>query len=258
MRLHRFIGNFDLDSPSINPHTKRGYAPKAQNLNNPRYGVGVKITNPEIVDQVIKVFRLKIGDSLILADGKKNEAVCHIEKIDKKYMEVFMDKKYKNKNEPKNLVILYCSVLKKENFEWVAQKATEVGVSEIVPIISARTIKLNLNPGRLQKIIREAAEQSGRGLAPLLRDPISFSKALEKSKENGLNLFFDKTSQLLNLKTFKLKTKNSYGVFIGPEGGWTEEEKTAAQDSGCQIVNLGSLTLRAETAAVVASFLVCR
>ena len=234
MRLHRFIGNFNLDLPTI------------------------KIAEPEMINQILKVFRLKIGDELVLADGNKNEAICRLENIDlpskqagKKYIEVFADKKYKNKNEAKTRVVLYCSVLKKENFEWVVQKATEVGVSEIVPIISERTVKLNLNPKRLQKIIREAAEQSGRGLVPVIRSPIILAEALKTAREN-CKLFFDASGKDI----FHVSCHLSHvAIFVGPEGGWTEQEKTAAQHGGCQIVSLSTLTLRAETAAVVASYL---
>jgi len=112
MRLHRFIGKFDFSQSRL------------------------KIYDEEILKQIRNVLRLKKGDSIILADGKLNEAVVRITESDKKFLEVEILEKSVNKNEPERHGILYCAILKRENFEWVAQKATEVGIKEIVPVIS--------------------------------------------------------------------------------------------------------------------------
>ncbi|MDP3710577.1 MAG: RsmE family RNA methyltransferase [bacterium] len=226
MRLHRFIGNFDLRRKEI------------------------VLSDKELVNQIKNTLRLKVGDRVILADGKLNEAVCEIEKIDKNLVEFSADKIYRNQNEPKRKVIFYCAVLKKENFEWVAQKATEVGVSEIQPIITSRTVKQKLNLERLQKIIREAAEQSGRGVVPILREPIDFKRAAQEAGRNESNLFFD-----ISGKPALSVIASTINIFIGPEGGWEEKEIELAKDYEFKIISLGKLTLRAETAAVVSSYL---
>jgi 16S rRNA (uracil1498-N3)-methyltransferase len=148
-------------------------------------------------------------------------------------------------------VILYCSIIKRENFELMAQKATEVGVKEIVPLLSSRTIKLNIKSERVEKIIKEASEQSGRGKVPELHPPMTFKDALEHAKSNDLNLFFDPSGKIFS----PLTQEKKIGVFIGPEGGWDEDEIGLARAQNFQIVSLGKLVLRAETAAIVASFL---
>lgn len=237
MRLHRFIGNF--------------------NFSRNRF----KIYDAEILNQAKNVLRLKKGDSIILADGKMNEAVVKIAEFDKKSMEVEILERSVNKNEPERHGILYCSILKRENFEWVAQKATEVGIKEIVPVISERTVKLGFKKERLEKIIREAAEQSGRGILPILRGAVKFSEALENSKQNDLNLFFEMDSQLLDPAELREMKSKKIGIFIGPEGGWSPEElttiaETAKENKNFKLRGLGNLTLRAETAAVVASWFV--
>lgn len=237
MRLHRFIGSFNLDQNRF------------------------KLFDEEILNQTRNVLRLKIGDNLILADGALNEAIVKITELDKKSMEVEMLEKSVNKNESEVYGILYCSILKRENFEWVCQKAVECGIKEIVPVISARTIKLGFKKERLEKIIREAAEQSGRGELPVLREPQKFNEALESAEENDLNLFFEMDSPLIDKK--QIGKAGKIGIFIGPEGGWSEEElestKNEAGKSGrIKMAGLGKTTLRAETAAAVASWIVAQ
>ena len=143
--------------------------------------------------------------------------------------------------------------MKKENFEIAVQKAVEVGVKEIVPIITARTVKFGLNKERLEKIIKEAAEQSGRGILPNLNEAIDFDKAIIEAKnKNEVNLFFQIGYPPLGHSMSKFK---KIGVFVGPEGGWTEEETKIAQSNGFTLVGLGKTILRAETAAIIASYL---
>ena len=104
----------------------------------------------------------------------------------------------------------------------------------------------------MEKIIKEAAEQSGRGVLPKLNEAIIFDEAIKSSKENGLNLFFQAGYPLLGHSMSKFE---KIGVFVGPEGGWTEEEIKKAQSSNeFTIVGLGKTILRAETAAVIASY----
>ncbi|MDD5430736.1 MAG: RsmE family RNA methyltransferase, partial [Candidatus Pacebacteria bacterium] len=161
-------------------------------------------------------------------------------------------KKMKNKSESKKETILYCAILKKENFEGAAQKATEAGIKKIIPIITDKTVKLNLNMERIGKIVKEAAEQSGRGIVPEISEPVDFDAALESAKQNDLNLFFTGNAPMIELKKIKV---GQVGIFIGPEGGWSEREEKAAKKNKFQSAGLGKLTLRSETAATVASFI---
>jgi len=103
----------------------------------------------------------------------------------------------------------------------------------------------------LKKIIKEAAEQSGRGILPRLNEAIIFDEAIKSAKENDLNLFFQAGYPPLRHSMSKFE---KVGIFIGPEGGWDEEEIKKAQSSnGFTIVGLGKTVLRTETAAVIAS-----
>ena len=140
----------------------------------------------------------------------------------------------------------------------MAQKAVEAGIKEIVPVISKRAVKLNLNLKRLNKIIREAAEQSERGIMPILNKPLELSKAIKESQSNNLNLFFDRNGSEFSevLGIIKKDDLKKIGIWIGPEGGWGEEEVKIAKENNFKIVSLGKLTLRAETAAIIASYLI--
>ena len=228
MKIHRFILNFNI-----------------------REG-RVIISDAEFVNQVKNVLKLKKGERVILGDGNSNEILGEVLDIKKDVVEINVVEEMKNNNESGINSILYCSVLKKENFELVVQKATEVGIKEIVPIITKRTVKLNLNQVRLKKIIKEAAEQSGRGIVPILHEPKVFEKALQES-QGKLNLFFDSSGSKLQTNHYQLQT---IGIWIGPEGGWDEKEVELARSSKFEIVSLGKITLRAETAAIVASYLI--
>jgi 16S rRNA (uracil1498-N3)-methyltransferase len=227
MKQHRFIGDFNLSKSVIVSYNKE--------LNN----------------QIKNVLRLVIGEQVILSAGDEQEVLAEIENLNKDEVSFKVLEQRKNLAEADNFVTLYCSILKRENFELVVQKATECGVKEIVPIISARTVKTGLKSERLTKIIKEASEQSGRGLVPRLDEAISLSDALKSAKTNDLNLFFDASGEKLT----QLVIGKNIGIFIGPEGGWTDKEISLAKEHGCKIVSLGPLILRGETAAIVASYL---
>lgn len=228
MRLHRFITTVNLSLPEIH------------------------IDDVDLLKQWTKVLRLKEKDRVILCDGKGKEAEATITEIGRSSVALQLDTPRAVTAEPDKDVTLYCAVLKRENFEWVVQKCTELGVKKIVPVITARTVKTGLKMERLRMIAKEAAEQSGRGVIPEISEPVEFAKALRNVRSHS-NFFFH-TAETSQPSQPPQPSQTSTGIWIGPEGGWTDEEGTMAQDHGCTIRSLGELTLRAETAAVIASF----
>lgn len=217
------------------------------------------ITDRAQVHQIRDVLRAKVGDELLLwKSGEGVDYVFVITHMAPSRIEGVVSDASENDREPRARVSLYCSLLKRENFELVLQKAVEVGVGAIIPVTSARTIKARLNMDRARAIIQEAAEQSGRGVVPELHGVTSFDGALEHAKGNGRNCFYH--WDVIDSDTRNVcssEGRDRTGVFIGPEGGWTDVEVECARVSGCHITSLGSLTLRAETAAIVASYLAC-
>ena len=211
------------------------------------------IKDNDFVNQVRSVLRMDLGDKLILCDGASNEILAKIVSFGKNEIILENLEIMKNKNEPAQKVTLYCSILKKENFELVVQKAVEVGVYKIVPVINTRTVKTNIRPDRLKKIIKEAAEQSGRGIMPELIEAINFKNALDLCKNNDRNILFDISG--CDLRDLGATTSHTLGIFVGPEGGWDALEIEMARSNGLDVVSLGQLTLRAETAAIIATYL---
>ncbi|NMB92233.1 MAG: 16S rRNA (uracil(1498)-N(3))-methyltransferase [Parcubacteria group bacterium] len=214
----------------------------------------IRIIDPVILNQWQKVLRFKSGDEVILVNGQNKEAITKIISINNDFAEGEIIEVRDNQNEPQIETILYCAILKNENFEWVVQKATEIGVKEIVPLITKRTIKLNLRKDRLEKICQEATEQSGRGMVPIINNPIKFEEVVRFAKNNDVNIFCDPNGEIFHKNIIKSKSK--IGIFIGPEGGWDEDEMFIAKHNDFKIISLGKLILRAETAAIIASYLV--
>ncbi len=226
MRLNRFFGDFNFDNEII------------------------KSSDKDLINQLKNVLRLKVGDEIILCDGKMNEAECFIESLDKNEAVFKILKTEKNNKDLKQEVILYCSILKRENFELVIQKAVELGVVRIVPVIASRTVKFGLKRDRLEKIIKEAAEQSGRGILPILSDSLDFKSALDDSSGNDLNIFFEIGEKTLRESKIDFSKYKKIGIFVGPEGGWENEEIKLAKKEKLKILSFSPFVLRAETAAI--------
>ena len=215
------------------------------------------VDNKIIVDQIKKVLRLKVGESFILFDGQGLEATVEIKEFIKEGIRVEI-KIRDEKKEGDLAVTLYLAILKKENFELAIQKAVEAGVVGIVPVITDRTIKLGLKEGRLQTIIKEASEQAGRIILSKLDKPATFLGALREAQSlNNLNIFCDLSPSEFGEEgsSIQVEKERTLGIFIGPEGGWSDDERTMAQNFGCKFCQLGQFILRAETAAIIASWL---
>ncbi|MDI6820713.1 MAG: RsmE family RNA methyltransferase [Patescibacteria group bacterium] len=231
MHIHRFFGDFDFSKRDI------------------------KIFDKEQINQIKNVLRLGADDYVILCDGELIEANAKIVNIKKDFIELKVLNVWQNKSESPRFVRLFLSVLRRENFEWAVQKAVEVGVKEIIPIITKHTVKLNFKKDRLEKIIKEAAEQSGRGFMPKLRDVIVFEQAVLKFNKDQYNLLFDKNGEQFD---GVFKEINEVGIWIGPEGGWEDSEIKIAHNNDFRIMRLGNLILRSETATAIAVFLACK
>ncbi|MEY4722615.1 MAG: hypothetical protein RLZZ324_128 [Candidatus Parcubacteria bacterium] len=232
MRHHRFIGAFDLDVKRITVH------------------------DAALANQLGNVFRLQAGDEVVLCDGKGREAVCGIISIGKADLAFDVRVVTPIASEPRTHVTLYASLIKRENFELIVQKAVEAGVSRIVPVIARRSIKQDPRTDRLAKIAREAAEQSGRGIVPEIADAVPFNKALKDGLACDMKVICDFGGK--EARTMFTHGGGSVALFIGPEGGWDPEESTLARTEGYAAADLGALTLRAETAAIIATWLAAR
>lgn len=211
--------------------------------------IGEMLIEGQLAKQIKNVLHLEVGEKVELCDGNGSYSIGEIINFTKDGIEVRLGEIMKERAENKK-VTLFCAVLKKENFEMVVQKTTEIGITKIIPVITARTIKTGLNMERLKKISLEASEQSGRKFLPEILEPINFIEALEISKKEE-NFLFDASGEDKML----LIDSSHRNIWIGPEGGWTEEEIKKTEQNNFKKISLGKNILRGETAAIVASFL---
>ncbi len=232
MKIHRFIGDFDLSQHRLDA------------------------SEPGLVHQIRDVLRLGPGEEVVLGNGKGGAVLVRIAELGASGVVFESIRPVDEGSEPKKYITLFAAVIKKDNFELVVQKATETGASEIVPVISERTVKLGLSLERLRKIAKEAAEQSGRLSIPEILESRSLEGALTLARENDLNIFFDERGGSKDSLTLrgKLAKSDRVGIFVGPEGGWTEKELALVKALKYPVISLGKLTLRAETAAIIATY----
>lgn len=213
----------------------------------------VRVENPELVHQLKNVFRLEKGDEIILLDNSGSQYHSKVELLTKKEGVFEVLEVTENKVKPARGVCLCVSMIKKDNFEWILEKGTELGVSYFIPIISERSVKTNFNHERGEKIIKEATEQSGRGKLPGLYEVVSLETALNDiKKHNFFAITFDKGGKKFDPK---IADPTMTTVFIGPEGGWSEAEIEEFKKREIPIFSFGDATLRAETAAIASATL---
>jgi 16S rRNA (uracil1498-N3)-methyltransferase len=155
---------------------------------------------------------------------------------------------------PKNNIYLCFSLLKKDKNDWVLQKATELGVSHFVPLLCDRTEKSGFNPDRAQKIVIEAVEQCGRSDIPRIHEPITPEKLIDELFEK-VDLLVAEQGSPIRTHDPELIAQKPQAILIGPEGGWTDEEKQLFADKKLKHLALSEFTLRAETAAITAAAL---
>lgn len=211
-----------------------------------RAGAEIHITDTDLVHQLKQVFRYAAGDQIVLLDNSGFEYLAEIVVLTKEEVTVNIISKEKNLVEPRVAVHLYMSLIKKDNFEWILEKATELGVIEITPIISRRTEKKDFNQERAIKIIREASEQSGRGVMPVFHETISLEDAVAKARGAKISLHFSDTV----LAKQEFVDGSEVSLFVGPEGGWSPEDLEVFKNSGVELRGMGKQTLRAETAVI--------
>lgn len=203
-----------------------------------------------------EVLRLKPGDPVSVFDGEGKEFLARVAQARREFAELDLDEQIEPARPESPLhITLVVALLKGEKFDLVVQKATELGVAAIVPLITRfADIKLrdesdaSKRVTRWQRIGLEAAKQSGRATVPKIEEPCPFESVLRPS--NPCLLFSEREGRGLP----QIDT-DAVTAIIGSEGGWSDEELEQARGAGAQIVTLGGRILRAETAAITAAAL---
>lgn len=226
---------------------------KSENINDHTI-----ILDGENAKHIGNVLRAKVGDVITVCDGEGRDYECEIREITKKEIIARVTDIFTNDNEPSVKITLYQGLPKADKMELVIQKCIETGIDRIVPVKTEHAVvkldgKEEKKIQRWNKIAEAAAKQCGRGKIPVVENVLDFKEAVmdakkldggiipyEKERERGLKQF---------AKNFKGK---SIGIFIGPEGGFSNEEIDFAKENGIEPVTLGKRILRTETAGLVA------
>jgi 16S rRNA (uracil1498-N3)-methyltransferase len=201
------------------------------------------------------VLRAQAGQLYELSDGVR---VClgRIEKVARDDVEFALLEEL-SANDPALRTTLLLSVVKFDLFEWAIEKATELGVSDIVPLAAARSEKgliaaAEKRSERWRKIVLEAAQQSRRVRLPALQ-PVARPEVAFAARRGRLGIFLSERADAPGLRmALKHQAASEAVLAIGPEGGWTDEERDAALKAGFHEASLGRLILRTETAVVAA------
>lgn len=217
-----------------------------------------------IAHQVGRVLRLRPGNRILLLDGSGWEYPVELSDLAARQRHGRVEAGCPTETKPRVVVTLYAAPLKGEHYAYTLQKGTEIGATAFVPTVTARTVGGEVGATKVERwrrIVREAAEQSGRGRIPTVGTPVPFAEACrlavaagpalipwEEEREHGLSA---------TIAAWRAGREGlpQLGLLIGPEGGFTAEEIALAQRCGIVPVTLGRRILRAETAAAVVTTL---
>ncbi len=202
----------------------------------------------------VQVLRLKKGDQLNLTDGRGGLITAEIISAHKKQCSVRVLSTVSVPVHEKKITLAVSLLKNTGRFEWLVEKATEIGVREFVPLICARTEKQKLRYERLKQIIISAMLQSQQSWLPELQRPLTYTEYLERAGESngGLKLIAHCGSSPEKRSIHTLEPFNEVTILIGPEGDFTEEEITQSQKQQFIPVTLGKTRLRTETAGLAA------
>ena len=206
-----------------------------------------------------EVLRLKTGDEVSVFDGVGREFRCTVFDARRDWAELRMESEIEPAKPESQLQLTLCvALLKGEKFDLVVQKATELGVRKVVPLIT-RHADIHLRDEadatkrvtRWQRIALEAAKQSGRAFVPEVSAPVAFAKLLADTSDEVRVMFSERGGGPMS----SLTSSQSVTALVGSEGGWSDEEIEQAASQDFRIVTLGGRILRAETAAITVTAL---
>ncbi|MHC1683483.1 MAG: 16S rRNA (uracil(1498)-N(3))-methyltransferase [Clostridiaceae bacterium] len=207
------------------------------------------------VKHINKVLRLKIGEIININNFQGEEFLARLTEIDKKVAKAEILESLEINNESYIDIVLFQGVPKSSKMDLIVQKATELGVKEIVPMITDRVV-VNVSEykklERLNKIAQEACKQSKRSIVPKVKEPTEFSEILKTIEDFDLVVVPYENAENYGIKAMmkNIKKENikSIAILIGPEGGFEDSEITALKEKNAEIVTLGPRILRTESA----------
>jgi|TARA_B110000238_G_C16082392_1_gene420043 16S rRNA (uracil1498-N3)-methyltransferase len=214
------------------------------------------------VKHIKDVLRMNIGNEVILFNGDGHDYTSTISELSKKSISVTIESKQTISNESPVTIHLLQPLCRAEKMDWCLQKATELGVNEITPFISAR-VNINIAANRVEKkmdhwrsVIESACEQSGRATVPNINPPTAFSVAINNSTKECIKLIASPSADKTTLSSADISTTSCLCA-IGPEGGFNQDEILQAQYQDFISIKMGPRILRLET-AVISALTLCQ
>ena len=208
-----------------------------------------------------KSLRIQQGDRILLNDEQRRRHRVQITQIDKNQLLAEILDTHTGPEIERPSIILVQSILKGEKMNWVIQKATELGVTQLVPLLSERVIsrptstqQAEHQQARWQRIALEASQQAERWDVPPISEALTFTSLTSAPSSAELRFLLTERDHGTPLSTveFPLHWEHSLTLIVGPEGGWTQSELLEAKRAGVQNITLGKRILRSETAAMAA------
>lgn len=221
-------------------------------------GHDIVITGPD-VNHIKNVLRMKSGEELLISDGEGQDYLCEISRIDEQSVTAAITDKDYGGTELKVRIWLFQALPKSDKMELIIQKAVELGAYAVVPVKTSRCVvkldekKSQAKLKRWNAISESAAKQSRRSIVPEVMEPMGFEDALLYSKDFGKNIIPYENYKDMGCTVEVLEDIGEIkdiGIFIGPEGGFSEEEIEKAIASKVHPISLGRRILRTETAGM--------
>ncbi|GAB4534403.1 MAG: 16S rRNA (uracil(1498)-N(3))-methyltransferase [Thermodesulfovibrionia bacterium] len=203
---------------------------------------------------LITVLRIRPGELLMVLDGLGNRYLCRVLGVHKKGVVVEKIERQGYSTESPLNIILAQGIAKGEKMNLIIQKATELGVTRVIPLITERSqVRHTEKVERWRRIATSASQQSGREIVPEIEGPLDFNEFIRQMETGGGIIFFEE-ERVRNLKQTlnQIRDKREVILLIGPEGGFTDEEVNQAFERGFMSVSLGPRILRTETATITA------
>jgi len=214
--------------------------------------------NEDTSRHVVQVLRMKEGEQLRLTDGKGKTVTAEIISEHKKATEVKVLSTSHIEHQTSQIAIAISLIKNNSRFEWFLEKATEIGVSEIIPLICERTEKQHFRHDRMKNILVSAMLQSQQAWLPTLHEPVKFKEIIKTSAHQKKYIAHCIEENKQTLSNQPTNQSTSQLILIGPEGDFTNEEIEFAKQNNFIPVGLGETRLRSETAGVVAAVLLNR
>ncbi|MBB5264526.1 16S rRNA (uracil1498-N3)-methyltransferase [Catenibacillus scindens] len=211
------------------------------------------------VNHIKNVLRMRCGEEVSVSDGQGKDYFCTIESLDKDQVCLHIENSWDSYVELPAKLYLFQGLPKGDKMDLIVQKAVELGVFEIIPVVTARTI-VHLDPKkapkkveRWQSLCESAAKQSGRGIIPTVAPVTSFKDALNRASHmDAVIMPYEQAKGMdaARKAVREMNNKKNIGIFIGPEGGFDPSEVSMAQEAGAVPMTLGKRILRTETAGL--------